>query len=68
MQGAYGFENGTNIALDIPLRNPEKDQAMPNAEAKKQIRMKGIVLHLKAIDDGKGGVKVRWNGDHDQER
>jgi hypothetical protein len=27
--------------------------------------MRGIVLHLKAIDDEKGGIKIRWNKDHD---
>lgn len=65
VKGIYGFNEGTNIALDIPLRNPKKDEVIRSDAAKKEARMKGIVLHLKAVDDGKGGVKVRWNNDHD---
>lgn len=64
MKGIYGVSNGTNIAMDIPLRNPKKDENI-SQEEKKLARMRGIVLHLKAIDDGKGGIKVRWNRDHD---
>ncbi|MES2652684.1 MAG: AsmA family protein [Bacteroidota bacterium] len=65
MKGIYGLSNGTDIALDIPLRNPKKNDGITDKEELKLARMKGIVLHLKAIDDGKGGIKVRWNGDHD---
>jgi len=64
VKGTYGFTSGTNIAMDIPLRNPKKDEILDNAQ-KKESRMKGIVLHLKAIDDDKGGIKIRWNKDHD---
>ncbi|MES2418391.1 MAG: AsmA family protein [Bacteroidota bacterium] len=64
MKGIYGLTTGTDIAMDIPLRNPMKDENK-TAEEKKLTRMKGIVLHLKAIDDGKGGIKVRWNGNRD---
>lgn len=65
MKGIYGLSSGTDIALDIPLRNPKKNEGITDKEELKLARMKGIVLHLKAIDDGKGGIKVRWNGDHD---
>ncbi len=65
MQGVYGLGLGTDIAMDIPLRNPKKDEGITDKEEKKLARMKGIVLHLKAIDDGTGGIKVRWNKDHD---
>lgn len=65
MKGIYGLERGTDIAMDIPLRNPEKDKELTSREERRQARMKGIVLHLKAIDDGNGGLKVRWNRDHD---
>ncbi|MEJ5994418.1 AsmA family protein [Pedobacter sp. Du54] len=65
MKGIYGLSNGTDIALDIPLRNPKKNEGITDKEELKLARMKGIVLHLKAIDDGKGGIKIRWNGDHD---
>ncbi|RYF24779.1 MAG: AsmA family protein [Flavobacteriales bacterium] len=65
IKGIYGINDGTNIAMDIPLRNPKKDENITDKEQRKLNRMKGIVLHLKAIDDGKGGVKIRWNGDRD---
>lgn len=65
MKGIYSLGDGTNIAMDIPLRNPKKDEDITNKREKEIARMKGIVLHIKAIDDGKGGVKVRWNSDHD---
>lgn len=64
MKGVYGLTTGTDIAMDIPLRNPMKDEES-SKEEKKLARMKGIVLHIKAVDDGKGGIKVRWNGKHD---
>ncbi|WP_113652225.1 AsmA-like C-terminal region-containing protein [Pedobacter namyangjuensis] len=65
VKGIYGITTGTNIEMDIPLRNPKKDEKITDKEERKLARMKGIVLHLKAIDDGKGGIKVRWNSDHD---
>jgi len=64
VKGIYGLNSGTDIAMDIPLRNPKKDEIL-NRKEKKNMRMKGIVLYLKAIDDEKGGIKIRWNKDHD---
>ncbi|WP_165499715.1 AsmA family protein [Pedobacter frigidisoli] len=64
VKGTYALGNGTDVALDIPLRNPKGDENLTNKE-KREARMKGIVLHLKAIDDDKGGIKIRWNKDHD---
>lgn len=65
MKGTYGLTTGTDIAMDIPLRNPKKNEGIIDKDELALARMKGIVLHLKAIDDGKGGMKVRWNSDHD---
>ncbi len=64
MTGIYGLTNGTNIAMDIPLRNPKKDLAITDKEEKKLARMKGIVLHLKAVDE-EGKLKIKWNKDHE---
>lgn len=64
MNGIYGLNNGTNIAMDIPLRNPKKDEKITDKEERKLARMKGIVLHLKAIEED-GKLKIRWNRDHD---
>ncbi len=65
MKGIYGLSSGTDIALDIPLRNPKKNEGITDKEELKLARMKGFVLHLKAVDDGKGGIKVGWNRNHD---
>lgn len=65
MKGIYGINEGTDIALDIPLRNPKKNEGITDKEELELARMKGLVLHLKAIDDGTGGIKIKWNGKHD---
>ncbi|MCX2574666.1 AsmA family protein [Pedobacter sandarakinus] len=64
VKGTYALGTGTDVAMDIPLRNPKGDENLTRQE-KREARMKGIVLHLKAIDDDKGGIKVKWNRDHD---
>lgn len=64
VKGIYALGAGTNVEMDIPLRNPKGDENLTRQE-KREARMKGIVLHLKAIDDEKGGIKIRWNKDHD---
>lgn len=61
--GVYSLGAGTNIVMDIPLRNPKRDEQLSAAE-KKSNRMKGIVLHLRASDGDDGKVKIRWNKDH----
>ncbi|MGY3055354.1 hypothetical protein ACVWYG_003569 [Pedobacter sp. UYEF25] len=63
LKGVYGYTSGTNIQMDVPLRNPKKDKGLSKGE-KKDNRMRGIVLHLKAVDED-GKVKVKWNKDHD---
>lgn len=64
VKGTYALGPGTNVAMDIPLRNPKGDENLTKQE-KREARMRGIVLHLKAVDDEKGGIKIRWNKDHD---
>lgn len=64
VKGTYALGNGTEVAMDIPLRNPKGDENLTKQE-RREARMKGIVLHLKAVDDDKGGIKIRWNKDHD---
>lgn len=63
--GVYGFTKGTNIALDIPLRNPKKDEDITNKKELKERRMKGIVLHILASDGEDGKIKIGWNSNHD---
>lgn len=65
VKGIYGLNAGTDIEMDIPLRNPKKNKGIIDKEELALARMKGIVLHLKAIDDGSGGIKLKWNKDHE---
>jgi hypothetical protein len=51
VSGVYGMPKGTDIYMDVPLRNPEKIAKRGKG---------GIVLHLRATDDNKEGkVKIR---------
>ncbi len=62
--GIYGFNKGTSIALDVPLRNPKKDEDITNKQELKERRMKGIVLHILASDGDDGKIKIGWNSNH----
>lgn len=61
--GVYGPTNGTDITIDVPLRNPGKDSTITDAAEKAKKRNKGIVVHLRAKDDGTGKVKIGRNKD-----
>ncbi|PST81669.1 AsmA family protein [Pedobacter yulinensis] len=65
IKGVYALGKGTNIAMDIPLRNPKKDEFLTDPKDKRAARMKGIVLHLKASDGEDGKIRVGWNRNHD---
>jgi hypothetical protein len=59
--GVYSLSKGTNIALDIPLRNPKKDTAIVDQTERNKKRMRGIVLHILATDGDDGKIKIKWN-------
>jgi hypothetical protein len=59
---------GTNIAVDVPLRNPKKDADITDKEEKKARRMKGIVLHLLATDGEDGKIKIKLNRNREQSK
>ncbi len=63
--GVYGLSGGTNIAVDVPLRNPKKDEDVTDKQEKKDRRMKGIVLHILAADGDDGKIKFGWNKNHE---
>jgi hypothetical protein len=63
--GIYSLSKGTNIALDVPLRNPKKDEDITDKQEKQERRMKGIVLHILASDGEDGKIKFGWNKDHE---
>ena len=57
--GIYSFGKGTNIALDVPLRNPKNDKDITDKQLLEERRNRGIVIHLLANDDQKGKVKIK---------
>ncbi|MFA4868651.1 MAG: AsmA family protein [Pedobacter sp.] len=64
--GVYSLTTGTNIAVDVPLRNPKKDAEITDKEELKSRRMKGIVLHLLATDGEDGKIKIKLNKNRNQ--
>jgi hypothetical protein len=66
VQGVYSFGPGTNIYIDVPLRNPKKDKDITDKEELEKRRNRGIVLHLNAADDEKDGkTKIKLGGKKD---
>jgi hypothetical protein len=61
--GVYGIKNGTDITLDVPLRNPKNDTTIHNEEKLMKKRYRGIVLHIRAKSDSAGKIKIGWNKD-----
>jgi hypothetical protein len=59
VKGVYGIDGGTNINLDVPLRNPAKDSAVTDVQEKRKRSRKGIVLHLRAVSEKDGKVKIK---------
>ena len=66
VEGVYSMGLGTNIYLDVPLRNPKKDAEIKDKQEVKERRMRGIVVHVLATDgdDGKIKFKLLRNGNH----
>lgn len=60
VSGIYGFDEGTDISLEIPMRNPNKDEMKMNG-SRKHNNKRGLILYLKAIDDSTGNVKITWD-------
>ena len=58
--GIYAMNKGTNITMDVPLRNPKKDLGS-SREEQLENRMSGIVLHLVAVDGEDGKIKIKLN-------
>ena len=62
--GVYGLKNGTDITMDVPLRNPKKDENITDSVKLAKRRNRGVVLHIRAKDDETGKLKIGWNKDH----
>jgi hypothetical protein len=61
VEGIYSLGAGTDINVDIPLRNPKKDELILDEDERHESNMQGLILHLKAIDGDDGKVKIKWN-------
>jgi uncharacterized protein involved in outer membrane biogenesis len=65
--GIYAMNKGTNITMDVPLRNPKKDLGSSRKEQLEN-RMSGIVLHLVAVDGEDGKIKIKLNRNRDKDK
>lgn len=61
--GVYGLKNGTDLTLDIPLRNPKKDTTIQDERKLMKKRYRGVVLHIRAKSDPTGKIRVGFNKD-----
>jgi hypothetical protein len=61
--GVYGLKKGTDLTLDIPLRNPKNDTTIEDQQKLLKKRYKGVVLHVRAKADSTGKIKIGWNKD-----
>ncbi|MBO9731072.1 MAG: hypothetical protein J7623_20715 [Chitinophaga sp.] len=59
VNGVYGIDGGTDINLAIPLRNPAKDADITDKEEKRRRSRRGIVIHLRAVSEKDGKVKIK---------
>lgn len=66
--GVYSMKTGTNITVDVPLRNPKKDADITDKNEKQARRMKGIVLHLLATDGDDGKIKIKLNRNRNKDK
>ncbi|MNR49062.1 hypothetical protein D3C85_1683890 [compost metagenome] len=64
--GIYSMSTGTNIEVDVPLRNPKKDEDITDKREIQERRMKGIVLHLLATDGEDGKIKIKLVRNHNR--
>ena len=63
VSGVYGISKGTDLAIDVPLRNPKNDTTITDQAKLNKKRYKGIVLHLHAKADSSGKIKVGLGND-----
>jgi AsmA-like C-terminal region len=62
VEGVYSFGKGTEMYIDVPLRNPKKDKNITDKKELEKRRNRGIVVHLNAKDDKDGNVKIKLGG------
>lgn len=67
LAGVYSTGKGTNMFLDVPLRNPKKDEDITDKNEIRDRRMKGIVVHIQALDGDDGKIKFKLVGKKSKE-
>src|SRR5690625_2431479 len=67
LKGIYGLQNGTDLFLDIPLKNPEKNK-MRIKKGLKPKDNKGLVLYLRIKEDEQGNLKLTWANKKEREK
>jgi hypothetical protein len=60
VDGVYAYDTGTDVRIEIPLRNPQKDELPVESSRKKKVK-KGLVLYLRAIDGKDGNMVITWD-------
>lgn len=58
LEGIYSFGKGTQLYVNVPLRNPRRDQDIESKEELANRRMRGIVINLIAKDGDDGKIKL----------
>lgn len=58
LEGIYSFGKGTELYVNVPLRNPKRDQDIESKEELANRRMRGIVINLIAKDGDDGKIKL----------
>ncbi|WP_162147697.1 AsmA family protein [Flavobacterium limnosediminis] len=59
LSGVYAFQSGTDLNIEVYLRNPENDKGITNAKILKAKRDAGLSVHFKAVDGPDGKVKMQ---------
>lgn len=62
VRGIYAITTGTDLYIDVPLRNPSRDEWITDKDERRKRSHKGIVLHLHATDDSNGKIKIKLGG------
>ncbi|HEY0273070.1 MAG TPA: AsmA-like C-terminal region-containing protein, partial [Chitinophaga sp.] len=67
VKGLYGLGKvqGTNLQLDVPIRNPKKDRDIADDAARRKRSRRGIVLHFNAVNGPDGKVKLKLGKSED---
>ena len=60
VKGVYGFQGGTDINFEIPMRNPAKDKRRIQKGLAPKTRQ-GLIIYLRATDGDDGKIKISWD-------